>query len=327
MCRISCPVSFISQPPTRAVITDYCYPLVSRLLSLLLLTTSLLKAHQQVALFLLAPRSPERWLSAGVVALEMSFGLWLLIGFHPRLTRWIAGTCFAIFLVVSLAKGLAGEASCGCFGAVSMNPWITAGIDGLAVLALLLARPADRSSSLVYPRRKQRLAFGLLGLLILGSGAWWIVDAQAARLDDTGELPGPGLMIVIDPQDWIGRRLPLLPHIDIGERLQSGDWLIVLYRRDCQPCHEQLPLLFTALRRIPLGDERKALIALVEVPSNSLHSSFLGNERPDAWVKLPTGPQWIVQTPLFLRLQDGVVRGVAHTAEAALRLGKSRRER
>jgi hypothetical protein len=278
-------------------------------------------------LFLLAPLSRERWLSAGAIALEMSLGLWLLIGFHPRLARWIAGTCFAIFLGVSAAKGLAGEASCGCFGVISVNPWITAGIDGLAVLALLLARPTDRSDPIVYLRQIQRLVFGLLGLLILGSGAWWIVGAQAARLNDADELPEPGSKIVIDPQDWIGRRLPLLSHIDIGERLQSGDWVMVLYRRDCQSCHEQLPLLFPALRRIPLSGERRTSVALVEVPFNSLRSYFLGNERPDAWVKLPAGPQWIVQTPLFLRVQDGIVRGAAHTAEAALHLVKSRRDR
>ncbi len=301
-------------------LTDYFYPLISRLLGLLLLAASLLKAYQRAGLFLLAPRSPERWLYAGTIALEMLLGLWLLIGFQAELTRWIAQTCFAIFLGVSLAKGVAGEASCGCFGAVSVNPWITAGIDGLAVLVLHLARPADRSNRILSMRPKHRLAFGLLGLVILGSGAWWVVGAQATRLNNKDEVPGS--MIVLDPQDWIGRRLPLLSQIDSGEQLSFGDWLIVLYRSDCQSCHEQLPLLFTALRRIHLGSERRTLVALVEVPSNSLRPSFLGNERPDAWVKLPAGPQWIVQTPLFLRVQDGNVREAAFTVDAALRLVK-----
>lgn len=313
------PTEASAKRQARAVIADYCYPLVSQLLGSLLLAASLLKAHQQRTLFLLAPRSPERWLSSGAIALEMSLGLWLLSGFHPRWSRWIAAMCFAIFLSVSLAKGLAGEASCGCFGEVSVNPWITAGIDGLAVLTLLLARLADRFSPFAYLGRKHRLAFGLLSLLILGSVAWWIVGAQGSRLNDTDETPRLGSMIVIDPQEWIGRRLPLLSHIDNAEQLQSGSWLMVLYRRDCQSCHEQLPLLFTALRRIPLGGEHRTLVALIEVPSNSLRSSFLGNEKPDALMKLPTGPQWIVQTPLFLRVQNGIVCGAAHTAEEALR--------
>lgn len=76
-----------------------------------------------------------------VIALEAMLGFWLLSG-RQQAGAWTAA--FAIFLVftgVSFYQGMLGRASCGCFGKVTVNPWLTFTIDLVALAALLLAKP------------------------------------------------------------------------------------------------------------------------------------------------------------------------------------------
>jgi hypothetical protein len=83
------------------------------------------------------------------VELELALGLWLLSGLFPKVA-WLASlACFSFFSSITLYKGLTGAASCGCFGSVHVNPWITLlAIDLPAVVALSVFRPRS-----VWPRR------------------------------------------------------------------------------------------------------------------------------------------------------------------------------
>ncbi len=293
------------------------HAVVSGLLGLLLIGAAVLKAHQQASGW--PPASgllADSYLALGTVAFELALGIWLLAGSYPRLARWFAATSFSVFLAVSLAKAGAGEATCGCFGSVSVNPRITAALDALAVAALFLVEPQDGSGQSAHLRLRLRGTFAAAGVLMLSAGGWWTLGTGAARLEDT-RVVAAGSSIVIDPQGWMGQRFPLLPYINIGNRLDRGEWCVVLYRHDCPACHEQLPAFTEAFGR--LGPRTRQL-ALVEVPT----------ERPppqppnlpalaETWSgRLRDGPRWLVQTPLFLRADDGIVRGFAHNAEDSL---------
>jgi hypothetical protein len=59
------------------------------------------------------------------VEFELFLGLWLVSGLHVRQARDLALVCFFAFAGVSLYQALAGAASCGRFGKVSVNPWCT----------------------------------------------------------------------------------------------------------------------------------------------------------------------------------------------------------
>lgn len=41
---------------------------------------------------------------------------------------------------------------------------------------------------------------------------------------------------VFEAETWVGQKLPILEHIDIGEKLEKGNWLILLYHHDCPDC-------------------------------------------------------------------------------------------
>jgi len=75
------------------------------------------------------------------VEFELALGLWFLSGLFKK-AAWLAAVlCFSVFSVVTLYKGLTGAASCGCFGQVHVNPWLTLfAIDLPAVIALTMFR-------------------------------------------------------------------------------------------------------------------------------------------------------------------------------------------
>lgn len=76
-----------------------------------------------------------------VTELEILLGIWLLWGRQP-IAAWLTTLAtFAAFAGASLLVGSAGQASCGCLGKVSLNPWYAFFIDLAALAVLVRARP------------------------------------------------------------------------------------------------------------------------------------------------------------------------------------------
>jgi hypothetical protein len=123
------------------------------LIGILLLVASMLKAHQ-LATQELPERSilTTRWFLVGTVVFELGFGLWLISGFHERITRWAAVATFAVFFEGSLYLFVIDAPSCGCFGRITVLPWQAMLID-LGGIGLLLAwRPAGSLTVFTHPR-------------------------------------------------------------------------------------------------------------------------------------------------------------------------------
>jgi hypothetical protein len=112
------------------------------LLGLFLLSAAAFKAH---ALLTGAPSANALVLSPraqlGLIELEAFFGVLLLFGQIGRLGWAMAIGLFAMLAAVSLYLGLDGQPSCGCFGRLSVNPWLTFALDLAAVAALVIWRP------------------------------------------------------------------------------------------------------------------------------------------------------------------------------------------
>jgi hypothetical protein len=76
------------------------------------------------------------------IPLEFALGVWLVSGLF-RKAAWLAGlVCYLGFIGVTLTKAITGAESCGCFGQIHVNPWITlAAIDVPLFLLLAIFRP------------------------------------------------------------------------------------------------------------------------------------------------------------------------------------------
>ena len=212
-----------------------------------------------------------------LVALEVALALWLLVGKFRRAARLAAMALFVAFAGAALAKGLLGHDSCGCFGRLPVSPWLTLGIDVAALGALC----SSESIAFRPSPGKLRSIGAIAALLAVAGVAAWGVNRSAAQSWQ-----------MIDAENWVGKRLPLLAHIDRPEQLVEGTCVAVLYHHQCEACQQVL----SSLRS---GDVRAVL---VELPPYG--------PSPPPWarhVRLSDDRQWFAESPLAVRLHEGTV--------------------
>ncbi len=286
------------------------YDVVRLAAALLLLVAAGLKAHQLATEPVLGTGLLEsRWFLIGVVEFELFFGLWLLSGLLPKVTWAAALGCFVLFTCISLFKALSGHATCGCFGKIEVNPWYTATLDIFVVLSLL-CWPAKGS------RTAFQVNFGQLPVRVAGVLAVWLaVGVPAgcamgsytnAALSDAGDTIGNGRIVVLEPEKWVGKKLPLLEYIDIGDRLREGDWLLLLYHQDCPDCREAIENALNETARE--GGNARLALALIEVPPYGNAKARIGlQEASFVLGRLSGEREWLVTTPAQLELKSGQV--------------------
>ncbi len=97
-----------------------------KVLGLLLLTAAVLKGHE----LLTVPMANEdlgSWWPFVIFQVEfkLALGIWLLSGLFNALAWLVSLLCLGLFCSITLYKGLTSAASCGCFGSIHGDPWLT----------------------------------------------------------------------------------------------------------------------------------------------------------------------------------------------------------
>jgi hypothetical protein len=285
-------------------------------MAILLLTAAGLKAQQLMTkpVFGTGPLE-SRWFLIGVVEFELLFAFWLLSRFLPSRSEgegddgltWLASlTLFSAFVCISLWKALGGEATCGCFGRFEVNPWYTTVMDSIFIAALIRFRPQSPQPRR-FPATFSPLRLGsvvVIWALVGGPVGFAMACFQPATLSDVGSVIGDGNVVVLEPERWVGKQLPLLNYIDIGEQLTRGKWTVVFYRSGCPDCEAVLRDYKQRASATVLTER----VALVEVPP-------YGDSREGSGLPGPTfisgrlsdAREWFVKTPLQVKLTDGIV--------------------
>ncbi|MCH8193230.1 MAG: hypothetical protein IIA65_04335 [Planctomycetes bacterium] len=274
-----------------------------------------------------------RLFSVFQVELELVMAIWLWSNVFRRAVWLAAFACFWVFSAFTFYRALSGAASCGCFGPLSINPWLALTLIDLPALAALAAirprnlvrdahayaldlchavrqlgsvsphkcfvraskvRDADRS--LASPALRRTLLVTLLALTVTTPILAWV---KAPRVTASYE--------VLEPSQWIGGTLPILEQIDIADRLRRGRWLVLLYHHDCLDCKAILP----QYRRLAADMKENGTllrVALIEI-------SPYGDEQPLVGAVCATGrlsdaKRWLVRTPVALGLVEGRVARV-----------------
>ncbi|MHC4475226.1 MAG: hypothetical protein ACYTEL_06260 [Planctomycetota bacterium] len=107
-------------------------------------------------------------------------------------------------------------------------PWMTLfAIDLPAILALSVFRPKGEKL-FDRPSIRRFAAVACVAPVALGITMPILALNEAVNASSSYE--------VLEPETWVGKKLPILEHIDIGESLKKGNWLILLYRHDCPDC-------------------------------------------------------------------------------------------
>jgi hypothetical protein len=264
------------------------------------------------------------------VGAELAIGLFALSGYYWRQLRWFAFVLFIGFAAYSFHLATTGATSCGCFGPLRVHPWWTFGLDLAVVVGLfssllaptrvprlaanrLMTSERDRlpndsarnpeeskqcGRELKHPLSFQRtLVAAAMGISIFTTAllARHLVAPTAAA---EGVLQMAGDLIVLEPEKWVGKPLPIAEFVDLD--LSTGEWTVLLHRHDCPDCEEAVPkyeqLATTGTR-----------VALVEVPPfGELHPG----EAACHYARLTDDREWFVQTPVELELRDGIVSAV-----------------
>ncbi len=215
----------------------------------------------------------------------------------------IAVLAFGLFIAVTLQKGLIGAESCGCFGRVKVNPWITLlAIDIPLFLLLVIFRP--RGLKLLPPPWPSALHF--FGVAIPTFVAFGIIIPVLVLNkppDKTEKYE------VIKPSEWIsgeeGEEWSMLKHIDIADSLRAGLAIVVFYSIECETCHEAIPL-YDRMARDMAGNEDAIRFALIEIPPYaSEKDDIVPVDTPCLRGRLDSSKKWYVQTPLVVVVVDG----------------------
>ena len=243
----------------------------------------------------------NRYFQMFVVVGEILFALVLVANLWRSWMWLLALIGFSAFTLVSVMKGLSGEASCGCFGPVTVNPWITATFDAAIVGLLLLFR--ERIDWNVPTLDKRKVLAVLIVWLVLAVPALFAMLSLKQVLHATlgTEFVGADgtITVMLEPGTWVGKELPLWNRVDEQSRqmLEKGEWNIVISRKQCEECKRFIKKFGTT---VPL--------ALLELDDGSMDSTMHSGIRSMVSVtgSLEIDPNWVILTPLLIKCRDGI---------------------
>lgn len=233
----------------------------------------------------------------------------------PPLARWTAIVMLAAFMPVLVGDLLLGASSCGCFGAVSVSPWVTLVMDVTFFIGLLvLGRGEERLRLTPNVATSRVVALGLWTILSIVLAFGTRAPSLSGPVTDDAGNPGAGTenslpadaYYLPDYPSWIGRPFA---DLDIASWVRglpgdiaSGSQYVIFYRKDCEHCHELMMLYFSG--SLPAPTTAVAVPERTGFPSENLQTFPCVECRK---AELPAGVDWFLQTPVLVRLFDGIV--------------------
>ena len=263
------------------------------------------------------------------VEFELALAIWLLSGLFKK-AAWLASLlCFSLFSMITFYKGITGAASCGCFGSVHVNPWITLfAIDLPSVIALSIFRPGKVLPPHIMARiRLHRrpvkalinqffnplpslphfLGIFVVSFVVLAVTSSVLVLSKPLHVIEEIDLLGNEKLVILEPEAWIDRRFPLLKSIDVEDNMASGDWAVVLYNKECDGCAEFMHRIEDFFNK-SLSESNSLRCAVIEIMGKA--SPVPVKRIRCIWAELPEDREWFAVTPAVICLRNGIVTGV-----------------
>lgn len=295
-------------PPTTGDRRERPWRMARTILAIWLLTAAALKAWAMArAPTQLAPVPLPSVSWPILIGLEMLWGAALLASLAPDVLRRrrlpeqrarSSGEALLYSLTVAGFTALACVAawfsylnlpSCGCFGPISLPPWLALVADGTAIAILFVCKPSMASLRSWFRGAGCGAAAGIVAVGCLAGAA-------PHRLSELAPLPVEDGVVIVVPDKWEGKRFPLLDYIDAP--LAKGAWRVLLIHHNCPKCRDRM----AAAARGSAGHGR---LAFIEVPP--FGPTAQGSEGEIVVGRLSDRFEWYVATPLTIDLRDGVV--------------------
>jgi hypothetical protein len=269
-------------------------------IAFLLLATAALKAGSpREAVALEAAYEIPFWLSAVVIQIELLIACLLLYAVSLRKTLSIVAVLFIGFAGFSAYRAWAGYESCGCFGAVKVYPLWTLILDVVvASVAAIASWHTPANSDGTASVRRAFLVYALLGIASVA----WIAGRGPIKATEGFGVQQGGL-VLLEPETWLGKAIPVAEHLVPRQELASGSWILLFFHHDCPDCQAALPKYEALAQRLE-GEKDVRRVLLVEVPPYGA-DAWQGEHA--AMARLPDGVDWFVEAPVEVRIDVGLV--------------------
>lgn len=109
---------------------------------------------------------------------------------------------------------------------------------------------------------------------------------------------------VLEPETWVGKKLPILDFLDVGKQLEKGNWVVLFYHYDCPDCVTAIAK-YEQMAKDLAGNEDFLGIALIEVPPYD--NRLLSNHSLCTLGQLSNTKEWFISTPVVALLAEGQV--------------------
>jgi len=316
--------------------------IVMYIAGLFLLVATVMKTHQLVTEPILSKGFWESWEFFLIqIPLELGLAIWLLSGLFRKAVWLLTTVVFFGFIVITLVKAMLGMESCGCFGVVHVDPWVTLfAIDIPVVVLLLIFRPVGcKLLPPPWPKAGHFFAIAIPTFILLPCVELFIIlnkppeKTETYEVVDTAEWTHPKKTdpVVVEPNNVNESNLivssvnepnlvsetpldlpqwPMLEHIDIAGELKNGIWVVLMYHYDCPDCAEAMPIYDEMYRGI-MGNDDVMRFAFVHLPPFDTNGGI--GPVPENTVcklgRINTEKMFYVETPVVVVLLDGSVLG------------------
>ena len=304
----------LRKPFVRPSVKKTAAKIVMAVTGAVLIVATVLKIHQLLTEPIISEGFWESWHFFLIqIPLELGLGIWLICGLF-RKAGWLAAViCFAFFIGVTLAKALAGAESCGCFGRVHVNPWITlSAVDIPLLAALLIFRPKDEKLlPRPWPSARRLFATAVPTFILMALIMPLLIFNKPPEKSDKYE--------VVRPEEWIVKgpaaagqtngkpTWPMFKYIDIADSLRTNIVVVVFYSSECETCHDAIPL-YEQMSRDMAGNDDFMRFALIEIPPySSQQHNLVSADTLCLTGRVDSSKDWYMKTPLIVLLQDGIV--------------------
>jgi hypothetical protein len=242
-----------------------------------------------------------------LIIVEIILASWLISGWRWRTARPLMIAWMSALSGISLHKAVSGATSCGCFGQLQVNPWITFSLDLVALLSLVAA-PSRREGSLP-PWRRWALACSQVLML----APIVIVLFSPVRRP----IPLPPGTVELEATKWLEEpSWSLGSRIDVWEKISKGKWAVLLYGSICKACLATMDS-YEELARVWRSEAAEAHVAIIDTVGEF---DLASHDRDCAALhgRMELEPDWYIATPTLVLLVNGRVVQVSQGYEECI---------
>ena len=235
------------------------------------------------------------------IFLTTGLGIWLLCGLFIKAAHLLAILAYSVFALDNLYKILIGSASCGCFGRVEVNPWLTLLAINIPMLILLVSfRPVgEKLFPPPFPKASHFFGTAIPTFLLLAVLVYSSLTFTPSVSTETYRL--------VDHDSWVGTEFEMLLQIDVADELREGFCIILFYNNDCPNCREAVPIYSNMYDEMFSGDGSTKIAFIEKPPYGNPADSPVPSDTQCITGKLDTTLKWYAASPLLVVIEDGIV--------------------